>query len=116
MFIRQFVSDISSEELDRLFSEALGEHETIVPPQHSRYDNKSHGNNSSNIIDTEYPHILNQEVDKLDSQPRLWAMESEYATDDDESSDITGVVYPAPATTNNNDVEHEGFVFVRKQN
>ncbi|KAH8849414.1 hypothetical protein KSF78_0000161 [Schistosoma japonicum] len=114
MFIRQFVSDISSEELDRLFSEALGEHETVVPPQKSRYDNKSHSNNNSNFIDAEYPHILNQEVDSLHSQPRLWAMESEYATDDDESSDIMGEVYPASVTTNK-DVEHEGFVFVRKQ-
>lgn len=30
VFIKQFVSDISSEELDRLFSEALGEHETAA--------------------------------------------------------------------------------------
>nr|CAX69633.1 hypothetical protein [Schistosoma japonicum] len=114
MFIRQFVSDISSEELDRLFSEALGEHETVVPPQKSKYDNKSYSNNNSNFIDAEYPHILNQEVGDLHSQPRLWAMESEYATDDDESSDIMGEVYPASVTTNK-DVEHEGFVFVRKQ-
>ncbi|CAH8492195.1 unnamed protein product [Schistosoma rodhaini] len=116
VFIKQFVSDISSEELDRLFSEALGEHETAAKNtiRYNKSDN-NHNNNSSEFTDTEYPYIIKQEtVEKSHSPPILWAMESEYATDDDESSDIMGEVYPSPMIMNK-DVEHEGFVFVRKK-
>ncbi|XP_018647332.1 hypothetical protein Smp_165190 [Schistosoma mansoni] len=116
VFIKQFVSDISSEELDRLFSEALGEHETAAKNtiRYNKSDN-NHNNNSSEFTDTDYPYIIKQEtVEKSHSPPILWAMESEYATDDDESSDIMGEVYPSPMIMNK-DVEHEGFVFVRKQ-
>ncbi|CAH8489040.1 unnamed protein product [Schistosoma bovis] len=119
VFIKQFVSDISSEELDRLFSEALGEHEiaTKNTTRHSKsHNNHNNNDNFSEFTDTDYPFITQQEiVEKSRSPPILWAMESEYATDDDESSDIMGEVCPAPMTMMNKDVEREGFVFVRKQ-
>ncbi|CAH8467773.1 unnamed protein product [Schistosoma turkestanicum] len=135
VFIKQFVSDISSEELDRLFSEALGENEytrrsttsrrrtyvnTTTTNNNNNNDNTNNNKNNNYIIDSsdsndsDYPYMLKQEIKEESRSSIVWAMESEYATDDDESNDIMGEVYPVPITMTK-DVEHEGFVFVRKQ-
>ncbi|CAH8454865.1 unnamed protein product [Heterobilharzia americana] len=84
VFIKQFVSDISAEELDRLFSEALGEHENVS--RNSKHL-KSDFTDSPGFNDDIYPPIKRES-----HSPASWAMGSEYATDDDESSDIMGEV------------------------
>ncbi|CAH8454899.1 unnamed protein product [Heterobilharzia americana] len=106
VFIKQFVSDISAEELDRLFSEALGEHENVS--RNSKHL-KSDFTDSPGFNDDIYPPIKRES-----HSPASWAMGSEYATDDDESSDIMGEVCPSLITPNK-ETEHEGFIFIRKQ-
>ncbi|CAH8826959.1 unnamed protein product [Trichobilharzia szidati] len=107
VFIKQFVSDISSEELDRLFSEALGEHENISQNRRRQKPDFIDSRRFNDIIDDS---CIKQEP----YSPSSWAMGSEYATDDDESSDIMNEV----GTTSylpNKEIEHEDFVFIRKK-